>query len=215
MRLLNGLSQDLEAPGERPGRGWVPRRRGGSQNNGIPCVWSPSSTVHIFHESRRGERRECEAGFPQPPPGRSASPAPGPHSPVPTVRWPQQSLRSAVVKLAAAEVPCGSGGWERCHRASPPARPGQNDRCTPQICPASPSQPPGLSRGPLGARKSAGVPSEWPGMLCKAQHDRITVSRSAPTYSYFTHSTHKAGLCGPSPRQTRSSSCGGGSPGVT
>lgn len=165
----------------------------------------------IFSMRAGGERGEsARLGFPSPRP--DARPA---QRLVPTVRWPQQSLRSAVVKLAAAEVPCGSGGWERCHRASPPARPGQNDRCTPQICPASPSQPPGLSRGPLGARKSAGVPSEWPGMLCKAQHDRITVSRSAPTYSYFTHSTHKAGLCGPSPRQTRSSSCGGGSPGVT
>ena len=91
-----------------------------------------------------------------------------------------------------------------------------DDRCTPQICPAPPSQPPCFCRGPLGTRKPAGVVSEWPEMLCKAQQDPTTVSRSAPTCSCFTHSTQKAGLCGPSPRQTRSLVLlGGGSPGVT
>lgn len=50
------LPQDLRAPGEKPGRGWVPRRWGGSQNNGIPCVWIPSKEVHIFHGDRAHEK---------------------------------------------------------------------------------------------------------------------------------------------------------------
>lgn len=29
--------------------GLVPRSWGGSQNNGFPCVWTPSKEVHIFH----------------------------------------------------------------------------------------------------------------------------------------------------------------------
>ena len=99
MRLLNRLSQDLEAPGERPGRGWVPRRRGGSQNNGIPCVWSPSSTVHIFHESRRGEERVR---------GR-VSPAPARTLGQPSAWSPQSAGHSR-----AAGVLLSSWPWRRC-----------------------------------------------------------------------------------------------------
>ena len=30
-------------------QGLVPRCWGGSQNNGVPCIWTPSREVHIFH----------------------------------------------------------------------------------------------------------------------------------------------------------------------
>lgn len=206
MRLLNGLSQDLEAPGERPGRGWVPRRRGGSQNNGIPCVWSPSSTVHIFHESRRGEERVRDR----------VSPAPARTLSQPSAWSPQSAGHSR-----AAGVLLSSWLRRRCpvaleagKDATEPARQPERQVHTSDL-PSTPSQPPCLSRGPLGARKSAGVASEGPGMRCKARHGPTTVSRSAPICSHFIHSTHKAGLCGPSPRQTGSRPWRGGSPGAT
>lgn len=43
-------------------QGQVPRCWGGSQNNGIPCIWTPSREVHIFHgdsthENWQGEKK--------------------------------------------------------------------------------------------------------------------------------------------------------------
>lgn len=85
----------------------------------------------IFSMRAGGERRECEAGFPQPPPGRSASSAPGPHSPLATAE-PQE---------CCCQAGCGGGAlwlWRlgRMPRSQPAS---QNDRCTPQICPAPPA----------------------------------------------------------------------------
>ena len=151
----------------------------------------------IFSMRAGGERRECEAGFPQPPPGHSASPAPGPRSPLATAE-PQECCCQA-----------GRGGgalwlWRlgRMPRSQPASQAQPERQVHTSDLPSTPSRPPCLSRGPLGARKSAGVASEGPGMLCKAWHGPTTVSCSAPVCSHFTHSTHKAGLCGPSPRQT-------------
>lgn len=121
-----------------------------------------------------------QAGFPQPPP--DAQPA---QRLVPTVRWPQQSRRSAAVKLAAAEVPCGSGGWEGCHGASPPARTtGAHLRFAQHPQPAAlliqgASGEPEISRGGLrGARDAVMRPGS-----------PTTVSLSAYLLSHFIHST--------------------------
>lgn len=142
----------------------------------------------IFSMKAGGERRECEAeaGFPQPPPGRSASPAPGPHSPLATAE-PQEPCCQA-----------GHGGgalwlWRlgEMPQSQPASQTRPDDRCTPQVCPAPPSQPPCFSRGPLGTRKPAGVVSEWPGMLCKAQQDPTSLSLS--TYLLLLHTQYSRG----------------------
>lgn len=209
MRLLNGLSQDLEAPGERPGRGWVPRRRGGSQNNGIPCVWSPSSTVHIFHESRRGEERV--RGWVSPAPAQTLgqpsawSPQSAGHS-----RASGALLSSWLLRRCPVALEAGRDATEPARQPDPARTTGAHLRFAqhpPASCLAYPE-------GLWEPGNQQGCPRSGQG-CCAKPSTTAPQSRSAPTYSYFTHSTHKAGLCGPSPRQTRSSSCGGGSPGVT
>ena len=207
---MNGLSQDLEAPGERPGRGWVPRRPGGSQNNGIPCVWSPSSTVHIFHESRQGERRECEAGFPQPPPGRSASPAPGPHSPLATAE-PQERC---------CQAGCGGGAlWLWRLGEMPQSQPASQTwperqvhtsdlPSTPQpaallIQRASGSQE--ISRGALGVARDAVQSPARP-------HHGLSLG----AYLLLLHTQYSQGWSlWPKPKADQKQLLRGGSPGVT
>lgn len=167
----------------------------------------------IFSMRAGGERRECEAeaGFPQPPPGRSASPAPGPHSPLATA-GPQERC---------CEAGYGGGAlWLWRLGEMPQSQPASQTWPGRQVhtsdLPSTPQPAALLLQRASGSQETSRGVSEWPGILCKAQHAPTTVSRSAPACSCFTHSTHEAGLCSASPRQTRSLVLlGGGSPGVT
>lgn len=144
-----------------------------------PAVWSCVQHRHIFHERQAGRGGERVRSRVSPaPPGRSASPAPGPHSPLAT---------------AAAEPPgccCQAEAWRRrCpvaleagKDATEPARQPRLDRYTWVPAP----QPAALLiRGPPGARNQQGWPQRGQGCDCKASTAPQSL-HSAPICSLHT-----------------------------
>lgn len=59
LRLPNGCPKTCGRQ-EKGQAGQVPRCWGGSQNNGVPCVWTASREVHIFHGDSTHENWQGE-----------------------------------------------------------------------------------------------------------------------------------------------------------
>ena len=156
---MNGLSQDLEAPGEGQAGAGSPDAGAEARTMESP-VFGARPARFIFSMRAGGERRECEAGFPQPPPRRSASPAPGPHSPLATAE-PQERCCQAGC--------CGGALWLWRLGEMPQSQPASQTRPERQVhtsdLPSTP-QPAALliqrasgsqeiSRGALGVARDA------------------------------------------------------------
>ena len=70
--------------GRKARQGMGARPWGGSQNNGIPCIWTLSSEIHIFHGDRARENRQGKGRA-----GCRVSPAPAEMHSQPSARSPQ------------------------------------------------------------------------------------------------------------------------------
>lgn len=172
------MSQDLWAPGAGPGGGRVPRRWGGSQNNGIPCTGALPRrfTFSVELELTRTGR---EKGTPAPAgtwPGDALAAQPAQclarHSHLAHGPRPQESPGALLSSLSVMELAWWLWGLGEMQPAWSPRGPRSttNTDAAGRGCEhprhlESPGQQPRQSRESRGTRKSAGMASEHPRML--------------------------------------------------